>query len=543
MIKRKKIAIGVLSLLFTLFIIVGYLYCNYGTFFKLFSSLKSFCIFFFISIIIFIIFNFLIKFLFNSLDNFKYEEKANNKFDQKIVLVTFILSLTFSIIYLIGFYPGIVPWDGMWQLDSAFGIRTLNNHHPAMLSLFMGGLMNIGRFFGSDNLGIFLYILLQIIINALIYSYVLKIFRELKISFKFKIAAMIFFTCFPLLVLNSITYIKDTIYYLLILLYFVYSYYHFRINETKKIDKYLKLFLILTLIFLFRNTGFYVGLISLFSLILFYRKKIPIISRNFFVLFIGFLMLKGGYTLFLMVNQINNSPIREMLSIPLQQTARYLTYYEEDLNEQEKENLSSIFLIDLKEIKRKYNPNKSDPIKWVFKAHPTTEEFLNYCNSWFTMFLHHPLVYVDATLNNIYGYFGPGIMNAIDEEVGIFKIEDNKRINTGYFDIHFYNKTKPVRNFIEDLSRSWGNFYVINLMYYCFTYVWIIIFVTVYLIYKKSKTLIIYMMPLYVTIFTCIISPLNAHMRYLMPVVVCLVPCLAFLEYENRLANKSNLLF
>ena len=200
MIKRKKIAIGVLSLLFTLFIIVGYLYCNYGTFFKLFSSLKSFCIFFFISIIIFIIFNFLIKFLFNSLDNFKYEEKANNKFDQKIVLVTFILSLTFSIIYLIGFYPGIVPWDGMWQLDSAFGIRTLNNHHPAMLSLFMGGLMNIGRFFGSDNLGIFLYILLQIIINALIYSYVLKIFRELKMSFKFKIAAMIFFcllACLP----------------------------------------------------------------------------------------------------------------------------------------------------------------------------------------------------------------------------------------------------------------------------------------------------------------------------------------------------------
>ena len=154
------------------------------------------------------------------------------------------------------------------------------------------------------------------------------------------------------------------------------------------------------------------------------------------------------------------------------------------------------------------------------------------------MFLNHPGTYVDATLNNTYGYFYPGMLNNIEEGLGFFEIEDNTRVNTGYLDISFNTSTHAAREFIYNMSDTLSKIPVLGKIYYCSTYTWALIAITIYLLYKRYHELLVYCAPLYMGIIVCLISPLNAHMRYLIPVAICIPVLIAFVFHRKANAKK-----
>ena len=53
-----------------------------------------------------------------------------------------------------------------------------------------------------------------------------------------------------------------------------------------------------------------------------------------------------------------------MLSVPIQQTSRYVTQYQ--VTEDEQKIIENVFHINIEEIQQKYNPELSDPIKFHF---------------------------------------------------------------------------------------------------------------------------------------------------------------------------------
>ena len=60
------------------------------------------------------------------------------------------------------------------------------------------------------------------------------------------------------------------------------------------------------------------------------------------------------------------------------------------------------------EIADLYNPELSDPVKATYRGgHITMAKLKRYFNAWFSMFLRHPGVYIEATLHNSYGYYYP----------------------------------------------------------------------------------------------------------------------------------------
>lgn len=452
--------------------------------------------------------------------------------DKHPFLVTFLISIFVSSFYLIFFYPGVLTFDGDWQLNAFFRYWPLNDHHPAGLSLLMGNIFLLGQNLGNDNLGIFIYILGQVIINALVYGYVLKVMTKIKTPKWLRVVTILFFTLFPYLAINSITYMKDTIYYLIFLFLFAYQYYHLEILKDTRKRVFVFLILGYSLLYLWRNTGFYIGVFSTLSIILINLKNKKV-WQGMVVVLASILFLNTFYQkVFLPKMGILEGPIREKLSIPLQQTARYLKEYENDVSKEEQEALEGLFGEKWQELARIYDPYRSDNVKHEIPDYPTTEQLSNYFQAWYSMFLKHPLVYIDATLNNTYGYFYSKQKNFMGEEIGFYNI------TTHFLDVHFQKNTEKGRNMLEDFARSLSNMPIIGRIYACSFYSNILFSLSFFLLDKKKWKFIIYLIPLYLTFLMCLISPVNGHMRYFLPIVVSLPVVLAFLYHDMTKTSK-----
>ncbi|MBR5969826.1 MAG: hypothetical protein IK016_05695 [Lachnospiraceae bacterium] len=100
---------------------------------------------------------------------------------------------------------------------------------------------------------------------------------------------------------------------------------------------------------------------------------------------------------------IRPGSIKEALSIPFQQSARYMRDYPEDITEEEARLVDTV--LDVNRIGELYNPLLSDEVKDTYRE--SARYLPGYLKAWLSMGLRHPLTYVDATLHNIYGFFDP----------------------------------------------------------------------------------------------------------------------------------------
>jgi len=95
--------------------------------------------------------------------------------------------------------------------------------------------------------------------------------------------------------------------------------------------------------------------------------------------------------------------ITEALSIPFQQTARYVFEYPDEVTEAEMVAIDLVLPYDI--IADSYNPKLSDPIKGKMKSGASKKDYLTYAKTWLLMGIKKAGVYIAATWNNINGYF------------------------------------------------------------------------------------------------------------------------------------------
>lgn len=527
------------AILFSLFIIIGHHLDEYETIMNIFESDTALLGLIIFLLVLTITFYIIIDKLYSLLDRKKSSRNINKGIPKVINFMfydhpfatMFLTSLIVSIIYLIFFYPGILTFDGKWQINSFHRDWEFNDHHPAILSTFMGFLLDIGRLIANDNLGIFLYISMQVLVNALVYGYVLKIMNKINSPLSIRIITFLFFGFFPYINLNSITYMKDIMYYLIFLLLLTYQWYHLEVEDDTNKKVIINLVLLYLLLFLFRNTGFYVGAISTIFLIF-----LNIVRKNYNkvkvagICLVSILIFNGCYHhIILPMFNIGSGPIRERLSIPFQQTARYLNYYRDDVTNDEEEMILTLFTRNLDYIASEYNPYRSDRVKGITKDNPTSEELVTYFKAWWSMFKKHPWVYVDATLNNTYGYFYSSRRNFMGEDIGFYNHSPNK-----HTDVHFVTETQNIRDTFKNIADKICHTKIIGLLYSCWFYVWILIFLSFYILHKKYYDLFIYFFPFYVTLLLALVSPVNGHLRYVFPLMVSMPIAISMVIYRNR---------
>ena len=92
---------------------------------------------------------------------------------------TFTFLMLMWLPHLIVAYPGSMISDAWTQLKMFYGMQTFTAHHPPFHTWLIGMAVQFGKKMGSANIGLFLFILFQSIIFALVISYGIATMKRL----------------------------------------------------------------------------------------------------------------------------------------------------------------------------------------------------------------------------------------------------------------------------------------------------------------------------------------------------------------------------
>lgn len=429
-----------------------------------------------------------------------------------IALIIFLLYLP----YFLSGYPGIISTDSISEISSSLSSTNgMVNHHPvchiAIISIFM----NIGKIINNYNLGIALYSIFQMICTAFTFSFVLYYMANKNVNFYIRLLCLGIFALYPPFASYAITMWKDVPFGLSMVLYTI-CMVELATNKDflKNIKNKILLILVMMLVILFRNNGIYVVILSIPFMIFFTkntRKAMIIIS----ILIIGMYAIWKG-PIFSLLN-IKDGPIREALSVPLQQIARTVKYRGSELTDEEKEEIDKY--IPVEKIGDLYYPLISDNVKDTLNNEAVKENKLDFIKLWLRLFVKYPREYVESFLSGSYGYWYPETKNWViwefdnaSYEIGRnalkIDIEKDSIINSALLDkiIHAINYTS-----ITGVSGIFS----IGLTFFA------TVTMLMYIVYKKKYKLILAYVPVMFLWLTTIASPVWCEYRYIYSLFTC----------------------
>lgn len=519
------------ALLLSFFMVFGNSYLKINSWNLVFGNLLMI----FISIISYVGYFLLFMVGINYLDIFikeKIAKKKDIKLNPKlefflkgnVFLKCFLLIIGCWLIYILAFYPIVISPDPTTQIMQFYGLSTkysesvillnpnvlITCHHPLLYTLFLGGSSYIGNLIGNSNLGLFIYSFVQIIITASIYAYSIKYMAKINTPHILRIIVLLIYCFVPMYPLFSMAAVKDTLYTAFIFMYVIMLFDTIRFYSDKKISIKRKLCFIVVclLISLYRNNGIFVVILS-FPFLLFRNKKNRI---KLLISFLGIISLYGAYDKILLPYlEITPGSKREALSIPFQQIARYTKYYGDELT---KDDISVIDkILDYNTLADRYNPVFADSVKDKYNKNTTDEDLNNFFSLWFKLLKKRPNVFIEATMNNVYGYFYPNSIRWYLYYSYEGEIRDMQLV-----DFHF-NNMKYTRSVLAAIGISFPYFPIVGLLANVGFNTWCVLYMTISFIYLKKKEYLVTLSPLLISLLICIASPVNTYFRYTMPFV------------------------
>lgn len=530
--KNKKnnkldIYMKIFAFLLSVFMIVGNSYCKTNSWNLIFGNYKMIFISL-ISLIGYFMFfataiSYLNSYFHNKKFNIKLPKKIENMLNEKPFICSLIIILICWLIYIIAFYPIILSPDPSYQIKQFFNLDTkysegvillnpsvkMTNHHPVLHTLLLGGCLSIGRFLGSDNLGLFIYSVMQLLFLAITLAYTIKYLKKLNVSNLYLLIVLFIYSLVPMFPLYAMSGVKDVIFTTLMIWYvlLMFDLSFFYRNKKISITKLCILLLVLLLISMFRNNGLYVILLSLpFLIVIMKNNRI----RLTLILIIYFLSFKCYGSIILPSFGITDGSVREILSIPFQQTARYVNEKAGDLTKDDIKVIDKV--LNYNDLATRYDPEFADPVKNKYNKYTTDDELKEYFKVWFKGLKKHPNIYVEATLNNIYGYFYPN-----KTKWYIYYEFDNRIIEDNLTSYH-YNGLNKTRNILSNYGKIFPYIPVLGLISNIGFNTWILLYLFLKLL-KTNKRYVIYILPLLISLLVCVASPVNTYFRYAMPYI------------------------
>ena len=538
--KKYKIEIiaVVISILYSIFMVLGKSFELYDSWDYVFGN--GFQILFSImrGIGWYIFFYYLLIILFNSIEKYNQKEIWHKSSLLKPGLLMLLLWLPIIIV----FFPGSMVFDSFRMLTLYNGQVTWVASHPVVPTVLLGIIMDLSLKLGSANLGAFLCVLIQTVFMIAVFCLILNFIKQLDSPKFVYTATVLFFTLCPIWASYAHTIIKDTLNLVFCLLYFVAYLQILYQPEWIKEKKNCVLFVcIMILACLYRNTGIYLISLSGIPMAIYLFKN----NKNYAIsVLICVLVATGGMGVFnkciVPAMDILPGSKGEMLSIPFQQTARYLKEWPDDVEEWEKQAIDNVLDYDV--LAQKYNPNLSDPVKGTLHSQDS-EDISQYFKAWGSMFVKHPSVYVEATMNGIYNYFYPDSISKSRTTGLKFYITapSENGPNTGQYDVHYVHD-KGIRNgFVNFINVTWLQIPVLGMCYNTGVYTWILILCAAVLLRYKKYSAILGLVPSFLTILFCIASPVNGYVRYMLPVIAATPLIIAWTLYSIRIPINASL--
>ena len=454
---------------------------------------------------------------------------------RKKFLLDMLLILAAWLPYYWIFFPGTSNEDTVIQIMEYFHIPSyinrmtpvtgpdvyITNHHPYLLTLLFGRFIKIGLSLGSASYGVALYVILHMLFLSAVFSIGLWYLRRIGVTEARVRTVLLIVMFFPLFPLYAVCMVKDTIYAAFCLLYIL------MMNEIartkgKAFEKWyfcVLLFLDGLAMALTKVYGMYilivVGIIYLIAYSRYLKQIALSIALPLFLFAWGFLHL--------LLPALNVAPggVQEALSVPFQQTARYVTYCGDEVTEEERKAINEV--LPYAHLADRYNPKLSDPVKKYYRQSATDKELRAYFKVWFQMFRKHPRVYLEATLNNTYEYFYIEKTSSLEYYQFNTYLQDHDESGK-YQELYVINDEKkaPLRYAVTQLMLTLEKIPIVNVFASIGLLPWILFFFVLLNLFRRKKGYTIALLIPLLTLGVCLVSADNGNFRYIMPVMFSL---------------------
>lgn len=498
---------GLLPYLFSFFLLIGQSYAQEGSWSGCFGGVFRMAGFLLAFAGYSILFRYLIALFLGLYQKAVYARWCPARIDsflgEKCFRNVFLLLLALWMPVMILSYPGNLCYDFMRQMGQVFGLSDYSTHHPLLHTFLAGGIIRFGGLVtGSLDIGLFLYILLQAVALAAALAGTVSRLARRGVSCLLRVLVVCVYVLAPMYSNMVSTAIKDVpfmaavIWYILLLEDMVAEGF-----EGRKPMDWGKLVLAQVLVGLLRNNGIYVVVLTGIFLIGRYRKKVLLLCTMVMPLVI---CLAANAAMAFGVSAEKGSS-GEMLSIPFQQTARYIQSYGDELTVEEREIIAEV-LTDADLVAEKYDPDISDPVKALYLEDAGASELAAYFKVWAAGFFRHPAVYCEAFFAHVYGWFDPGVSNAIR-----YKMQTDLFSQGGVF--------PGADKMLQFVYRVAEHIPFLAVLQNVGIYVWLLFILGEVAIREKRERGVL-LVPLFISLLICMAAPCYyLHPRYAFPIM------------------------
>ena len=326
-------------------------------------------------------------------------------------------------------YPGAFVYDATEEYVEVIS-RQFTMHHPLLHVLALGGIVHLFEYIGAGaNLGIAVYVLLQMLVMSAALSFVVRSLQMWGVTKRYAFITVLFFSIFPLFPLYAVCTAKDGLFTVFLLVAIVSMGNIIRLADVKDAQppsptsappmSDMIIFLVSsTLMMMLRNNGLYAyaatALISAMTLIISRRQKPAAFSgttaRLLILMVLSIVLSLGGTRILKLATGATDGEHQELLTVPIQQLARTYTYNPEAFTPDEEALLKAFIPEDYLTT---YTPRVSDVLKSGFDNRYYESHRALFYRLWLTIGARRPLTYLNAHLGTAYGYLYPDALNNV----------------------------------------------------------------------------------------------------------------------------------
>lgn len=430
----------------------------------------------------------------------------------------FLIILLFWMPYIIAKFPGAAMPETLAEMRQYYW-NQINNYYPPFHTVVMSLIMELGNLLGSYTLGFFLNQVIQLALLLSAFSYGFLLMKRWKTPCIFRYLALAVICIVQFFPMESTVVEKDIPYTACVLFLFLQLcelVRTMRAGEEYSRWKVLGMTLCCMGVACNRNEGFFLILASGISMSIYawrilWKQNRKKCARILTAVLMPVLLAAGYERILLPALGVEENGPKEALSIPFQQTARYVRDYGYELTEEEEEILSRV--LDGENLAELYDPVTSDPVKYTYHAE-STQDLLDYFGLWFRQLLKHPGNAVEATMNNTYGWF---YQEGYAHNYMMTSKIEGQDIR---WEIAQPQALDGFRQVMERVAKFLSRVPVVNWFENSGFVSWMTILMAVFLAGSTRKKYLLPMVPLFVALLVCIAAPtFNYQVRYIMPLI------------------------
>lgn len=343
-----------------------------------------------------------------------------NFYRDHTALSSFLLCLLCWLPYYLYQYPGIMTPDSINQFEQVLGVIPYNNHHPFAHTMVFALLYKAAFALTGDMVvSVGFYTFAQMCLLSAGMAFFISTLRQQRIRPFVLLLLTAFYAMIPYHAVFSVTIWKD-IPFAAAVLFFNCLLLRLILRGSLLLHERILLLFSGMMICLFRSNGWYAFLVVVPFLLFFFRKQKRQVYPCLLVTLLLCVLIK-----YPVMNhfQVTQPDLIESLCIPTQQIAAVLCN-DRELTAEERGLIESV--VDLTYIKELYNPTFADNMKELVRA--GDQEYLashkkEFFKLWISLGLRYPGDYLDAYIQQTYGYWYPDSFYLVAEAEGVSATE------------------------------------------------------------------------------------------------------------------------